>query len=56
MSYRVDVRTIGDPGYYSNGLRFRDQADAESYAVDLSLRWLAVEDYRIVESMDEPNR
>jgi len=56
MSYKVEVLTTGDSNYCGNGLRFQEKKDAESYAVDLSLRWLAVKDYRIVESEEAPNR
>lgn len=56
MSYKVEVLATGDTSYCSNGLRFKEKEDAETYALNLSMRWLAVKDYRIVESMDEPNR
>ena len=56
MSYKVEVMTIGDASYCGNGLRFKERTDAETYAVNLAMRWLAVKDYRVVESMDEPNR
>ena len=56
MSYKAEVLTIGDDIYYGNGLRFKERKDAEDYALDLSLRWLAVKDYRVVESKDSPNR
>lgn len=56
MSYKVEVLTIGDTSYCGNGLRFKEKKDAEAYALDLSLRWLAVKDYRVAESQDTPNR
>lgn len=56
MSYKVEVLTAGDTSYCGNGLRFKEKTDAETYAVDLALRWLAVKNYRVVESPDEPNR
>ena len=56
MSYKAELLTIGDDIYYGNGLRFKERKDAEDYALDLSLRWLAVKDYRVVESADSPNR
>ena len=56
MSYKVEVLTIGDTNYCGNGLRFKEKPDAETYAVDLAIRWLAVKDYRVVESQDAPNR
>ena len=56
MSYKVEVRTAGDTGYCGNGLRFKELTDAEEYALQLSMRWLAVADYRVVESEDMPNR
>jgi len=56
VSYKAEVLTIGDDSYYGNRLRFKEKKDAEAYALDLSLRWLAVKDYRVVESADSPNR
>jgi hypothetical protein len=56
MSYKAEVLTIGDTNYCGNGLRFRERAEAEAYALNLSKRWLAVKDYRVVESQDTPNR
>lgn len=56
MSYKVEVRTAGDNGYCGNGLRFKEKTAAEDYAIHLSMRWLAVRDFRVVESEDRPNQ
>jgi hypothetical protein len=56
MSFKVEVKTSGDRNYCGNGLRFKEKTTAETYAVNLYKRWLAVKNYRVVESTDEPNR
>ena len=57
-SYAAEVNTASDPEgvFTGNGLRFATREEAESYALDLALRWTAVADWRVVESTDEPNR
>jgi len=56
MSFKVEVMTSGDRNYCGNELRFKEKMAAETYAVNLYKRWLAVKNYRVVESTDEPNR
>ena len=52
-SWRVDVMTYGDAGVYSsNRMRFATRDEAADYAEDLVGRWLAVIDWRIVETPD----
>ena len=53
QSYIVEV-TDGS-GYAHNGLRFPSWESADNWAFDLMCRWLAAQDYRIVESNDAPN-
>ena len=61
-SYAAEVRTVScRPGVFtSNLLRWpltpAGKQGAEQYALDLSCRWTAVEEWRVVESTDEPNR
>jgi hypothetical protein len=55
-SFKVGVKTPGDRNWNSNGLRFATSEAAESYAVDLALRWTAVSDWTVLPSDDEPNR
>jgi hypothetical protein len=52
MSYKVEV-IADDSGWAGNGLRFATKVEAERYAKDLQWRWLAVREWRVVES-DEP--
>ena len=49
-SFKAEVRTIGEDTFHSNALRFKTKKEAEDYARDLSLRWTAVAEYRVVES------
>ena len=55
-SYKVGVKTAGDSDFNSNGLRFANAPDAESYAIDLACRWTAVRDWTVLPSDEEPNR
>ena len=54
-SYKVGCYTFGStkPGY--NGLRFATAEEARLYASDLFSRWMALREYSIDESDDEPN-
>lgn len=46
-AYRAEVDT-GEGRWYSNGLTFDTEADAESYVRDLALRWTRVRRTRVV--------
>ena len=53
VSFKAEVTTAGDYGQYSsNALRFATREEAESYAYELSIRWTAVRDWRVIESTD----
>ncbi len=54
-SWKAEVQTTGDPKFYANAIRLATRKEAEIYASDLSARWLAVADWRVVESDDPPN-
>jgi hypothetical protein len=57
VSWKPEVRTAGDGDTWSgNGLRFANKAEAEAWVEDLSWRWTAVTETRVVESDEEPNR
>ena len=56
-SWKPDVQTAGDGDAWStNSLAFAKKEDAEAWVLNLSLRWTAVSDTRVVESDEEPNR
>ncbi len=56
-SYAPEVQTAGDGDKWTgNGLRFASEADAQEWVTNLSYRWTAVKDTRVVPSDDEPNR
>ena len=61
-SYATEVHTCScQPGAWTgNGLRWpltpAGKTAAEEYVSDLMFRWTAVEDTRVVESPDQPNR
>jgi hypothetical protein len=52
MSFKAEVIADSSGKWCSNGLRFATREEAEAYGLDLSLRWTAVRDYRVVESED----
>ncbi len=52
--YKAEFTTAGDRGSYAtNGLVFESRDEAERYALALSLRWTAVQDWRIREATAE---
>jgi hypothetical protein len=54
-TYRVEVRTIGDPKWYSNQATFPDYWEAIIWAMVLLERWTLARDVRVVRaSFDEP--
>lgn len=46
--YRVEVIADNSGNWVGNGLLFADRAAAEAYGVDLTMRWTAVREYRVV--------
>lgn len=55
MSYKAEFSTDCGETYATNALRFATELEAQRYAENLALRWLAVTDYRTAESGDEIN-
>jgi len=53
MSWKSEVIADNSGKFAGNALRFASKEEAERYVGDLSMRWLAVRDTRVVES-DEP--
>jgi hypothetical protein len=50
--YKVGVLTPGDVDYAFNALRFDTLEEAESYGVNLAMRWTAVRDWRVVDTSE----
>ena len=46
--YRVEVIADSSGKWVGNGLTFETASDAETYALDLAMRWTAVHDWRTV--------
>ena len=55
-SFKAEVIADNSGVWCSNGLRFKTREEAEIYAKDLSYRWTAVREWRVVESDDEPTK
>ena len=55
-SFKVMVLADNSGKYCGNGLRFANEQAAQDYAVDLAMRWMAVSDWKVEPSEDEPNR
>ena len=54
-SWKPEVTADSTGKWYANGLAFATKAEAEASARDLASRWLAVREWRAVESDQEPN-
>jgi hypothetical protein len=54
-SWKPEVIADSTGKWLGNGLRFATKAEAESANLDLSMRWFAVKDWRVVESDDPVN-
>ena len=52
MSFKVEVKVIGEPHWVGNALRFATWGEAHDYGLDLGNRWTQVEEMRTVESTD----
>ena len=52
-SFKVEVIADSSGKWCGNMLRFRNEADAATYARDLSMRWTAVLSSRVVPCEDE---
>jgi hypothetical protein len=55
MSYKPEVQTDATGQWYGNALRFATEAEAQANVLDLSMRWFAVRETRVVESDDPVN-
>jgi hypothetical protein len=56
MSWKPEVQVLGEVGnWHSNALRFATEAEAFDSAYRLSMRWMAVVDYRAAPSDDPVN-
>jgi hypothetical protein len=55
MSFKPEVQTDNTGKWYDNALRFATREEAEAQVHDLSYRWLAVRETRVVESDDPVN-
>ena len=49
QKYKVEVQVGNDPKWYSNALKFDTKELAQAYGKDLTSRWLATKDFRVVE-------
>ena len=51
--YIVQVVADNSDIFCGNGLRFETQKQAEEYALDLSLRWIAVRKWQVIDTENE---
>jgi hypothetical protein len=49
MAWKPQVKVVGDPKWYENGLSFETEEEAISSARSLYYRWSMAENYRVVE-------
>ena len=52
MSFKPEVQADASGKWYPNGLAFATAGEAEAYVLELSMRWTAVRDTRVVESTE----
>lgn len=52
MSFKPEVIADSTAKWAGNATRFATEAEAKAYVQDLSSRWLAVRDHRVVECED----
>lgn len=55
MSYAPEVIADNSGKFCGNALRFATREEAEANVLDLSMRWMAVRETRVVESPDPVN-
>jgi hypothetical protein len=55
MSWKPEVIADSSGKWYGNALRFATKREAELSAMDLSMRWTSVRDWRVSESGDPVN-
>jgi hypothetical protein len=55
MSWKPEVQTDSSGQWYGNSLRFETREEAERQVADLSMRWFAVRETRVVECEEPPN-
>ena len=55
MSYAVEVIADNSGQWAGNACRYPTKEEAEVAAIDLSMRWMLVRDWRVVESDDPAN-
>lgn len=55
-SYKCEVQADDSGKWYGNAVRYATKEKAEIGARDLMSRWMAVRDWRVIESEDKPNR
>lgn len=55
MSYKAEVIADNSGKWADNALRFATEDEAKRYVADLSMRWLAVRETRVVECDDPVN-
>ena len=53
MSYKAEVKVVGDSKFYDNAIRFASWGEAHDYGLDLGNRWIAVAEMRVAE-FDDP--
>jgi hypothetical protein len=55
MGFKLGVKTAGDTEFISNALCFETEKEAEDYGNDLSSRWMAVKETKVLPSEETVN-
>ena len=54
-SWKAEFQVVSDPKWYDNSIRLPNKEMCDVYALEKSLAWTAVRDFRVVESTDPAN-
>jgi len=55
MSYKVEIRAVGESSWHSNGCRFATKEEAEGSGHSLFMRWFGCDACRVAVSDDPVN-
>lgn len=55
MSYKIMVRTTESGPYATNACRYATRKEAKDAGFELSMRWFAVRDWKVLKSTDPVN-
>lgn len=55
MSFKYEVKLYNDPKFYTNGVAFATEEEANRAGHAKMMAWMMVDEYRVVPSDEKPN-